>query len=44
MGAGTLLEIKDARIKRYAVEDGVETWQVGDFEKVKRTKITHKVS
>jgi hypothetical protein len=44
VGAGTLLEIKDARIKRYTVEDGVETWQVGDFEKVKRTKTTHKVS
>jgi hypothetical protein len=44
VGGGTLLEIKDARIKGYAVEDGVETWRVADFENVKRTKITHKVS
>jgi hypothetical protein len=44
VGAGTLLEIKDARIKGYDVVDGVETWRVGDFENVKRTKITHKVS
>jgi hypothetical protein len=44
VGGGTLLEIKDARIKGYAVKDDVETWQVADFENVKRTKITHKVS
>lgn len=44
VGGGTLLEIKDARIKGYAVEDGVETWRVADFENVKRTKITRKVS
>jgi len=44
VGGGTLLEIKGARIKGYAVEKGVETWRVGDFEKVQRTKITHKVS
>jgi hypothetical protein len=44
LGAGTVLEIKDARIKHYAVEDGAETWQVADFENVKRTKITHKVA
>ena len=44
VGAGTLLEIKDARIKRYVVEDGVETWRVADFENVKRTKVTRKVS
>jgi hypothetical protein len=44
VGGGTLLEIKDARIKGYVVEDGVETWRVADFENVKRTKITHKVS
>ena len=44
VGGGTLLEIKDARIKGYAVEDGVETWRVGDFENVKRTKTTRKVS
>jgi hypothetical protein len=44
VGGGTLLEIKDARIKGYAIEDGVETWRVADFENVKRTKITHKIS
>jgi hypothetical protein len=44
VGGGTLLEIKEARIKGYAIEDGVETWRVADFEKVKRTKITHKIS
>jgi len=43
VGGGFVLEIKDARIKRYAVEDGVETWQVADFEQVKRTKITHTI-
>ena len=43
VGAGTLLEIKDARITGYAVEDGVETWRVTDFETVKRTKITRKI-
>ena len=44
VGGGTQLEIKDARIKGYAVADGVETWRVADFENVQRTKITHKVS
>jgi hypothetical protein len=44
VGSGTVLEIKAARIKDYAVEDGVETWRVGDFEQVRRTKITHKIS
>ena len=44
VGGGTLLEIKDARIQGYVVDDGVETWRVADFENVKRTKITHKVS
>jgi len=43
VGGGFLLEIKDARIKHYAVEDGVETWQVADFENVKRTKITRTI-
>ena len=43
VGAGILLEIKDARITGYKVEDGVETWLVGDFEKLKRTKITRKI-
>jgi hypothetical protein len=44
VGGGTVLDIKDARIKGYAAEDGVETWRLDDFEAVKRTKITHKVS
>jgi hypothetical protein len=44
VGGGTLLEIKDARIKGYTVADGVETWRVSDFTDVHRTKVTHKVS
>ncbi len=44
VGGGTLLEIKDARIKGYAIKDGVETWRLAGFENVHRTKITHKVS
>jgi len=43
VGGGTQLEIKDARIKGYAVKDGVETWRVAGFEQVHRTKITHKI-
>jgi hypothetical protein len=43
VGGGVVLEIKDARIKHYAVEDGAETWQVADFENVKRTKITRTI-
>jgi hypothetical protein len=44
VGGGTQLEIKGARIKGYSVDaDGVETWTVTDFEKVARTKITHKI-
>jgi len=43
VGGGFVLEIKDARIKHYAVEDGMETWQVADFESVKRTKVTHTI-
>ena len=44
VGAGTQLEIPDARIKGYVVEDGVEKWRVADFENVKRTKITRKAA
>src|SRR5215210_1553479 len=33
VGGGTVLEIKDARVKGYAVVDGVETWRIGDFER-----------
>jgi hypothetical protein len=43
VGGGTLLEIQGARIKGYAVEDGVETWRLAGFENVHRTKITHKI-
>jgi hypothetical protein len=44
VGGGTQLVIKDARIKGYTVDaNGVETWRVADFEKVARTKITHRV-
>jgi hypothetical protein len=43
VGGGTLLEITDARIKGYAVEDGVETWHVADFTGVKRTRITRTI-
>ena len=43
VGGGTLLEIQAARVKGYAVEDGVETWRLADFENVHRTKITHKI-
>lgn len=43
VGGGIVLEIKDARIKHYAVEDGAERWQVADFENVKRTRITRTI-
>ncbi|HET7049828.1 MAG TPA: hypothetical protein VFI54_16320 [Solirubrobacteraceae bacterium] len=44
VGGGILLEISAARVKGYAVEDGVETWRLADFEQVRRTKITHTIS
>ncbi len=44
VGGGIQLEIKDARVSRYAVADGVETWRLTDFTNVHRTKITHRVS
>jgi len=44
VGGGTELEIKGARVKDYAVEDGVETWRLADFTNVHRTKITHRVA
>ena len=44
-GRGPLLEIKDVRSgKAFAIEAGVETWRVADFENVKRTKVTHKIA
>ena len=44
VGGGTLLEIEGARIKGYVLEDGVETWRLADFENVKRTQITRRVT
>jgi hypothetical protein len=44
VGGGTLLEIENARVTDYAVDHGVETWRLGDFHRVRRTKITHKIS
>jgi hypothetical protein len=44
VGGGTILEIKHALIEDYAVDDGAETWRVGGFESLRRTKITHKIS
>jgi hypothetical protein len=44
VGSATVLDIKDARIKGYSVdEDGVETWRIGDFQNLHRTKITHTI-
>jgi hypothetical protein len=44
VGGGTELTIEGARVKGYAVQDGVETWRVVDFEKVARKKITRRIS
>jgi hypothetical protein len=44
VGGGIQLDVEGARIKGYSVDaDGVETWHLGDFQNVHRTKITHKV-
>jgi hypothetical protein len=43
VGGGTQLDIADARIAGYAVQDGVETWRITDFTNVKRAKITHTI-
>ena len=43
VGGGTVLEIQAARIKGYAVEGGAETWQLADFENVKRTKTSRRI-
>ena len=43
VGGGIQLEITGARVKGYSVQDGVETWHLGDFQNVHRTKVTHKV-
>jgi hypothetical protein len=44
VGGGTLLEIKRAHIAEYSVDNGVETWRVGDFQEVHRTKIVHRIA
>jgi hypothetical protein len=44
VGGGTLLDIKSARVEKYSVDGGLETWQVGAFQDVKRTKIVHRIS
>jgi hypothetical protein len=44
VGGGIQLEIKDARVRDYAVADAAETWRLSDFTNVHRTKTTHKVS
>ena len=38
------IEFTKARIKGYEVDGNTESWQVGDFDGVHRTKTTHKVS
>jgi hypothetical protein len=44
VGGGTFLEIKHARIKGYAIANGVETWRLADFDDVRRHKVTHTIS
>jgi hypothetical protein len=44
VGSAIVLDVKDARITEYPVdEDGVETWRIGGFQNLKRTKITHTI-
>jgi hypothetical protein len=38
------IEFTKARIKGYEIDGTTESWQVGDFDGVHRTKTTHKVS
>jgi hypothetical protein len=38
------IEFTNARIKNYALDGKTESWQVADFDRVNRTKTTHKVS
>ncbi len=45
VGGGTVLDIKGARVKHYAVAaNGEETWTLSGFTDVHRTKITHRIS
>lgn len=43
VGGSTVLEIQGARIRHYVADGGEETWQLADFENVKRTKTSHRV-
>jgi len=43
VGGGTVLEIKGARIKDYAIDGGVESWRIADFQEAHRTKVTHRI-
>lgn len=38
------IEFTNARIKGYNVDGKTESWQIGDFDRVNRTKTTRKVS
>lgn len=44
VGGGTVLDIKGARVKDYALADGEETWTLTGFTDVHRTKTTHRIS
>jgi hypothetical protein len=39
-----VIEIAHGRVKGYALDGTTESWQIGDFDGVHRTKTTHKVS
>jgi hypothetical protein len=43
VGGGTQIEIKGAKIKKYEVNDGVETWRIDEFTAAKRTQITRSI-
>ena len=43
VGGGVVLEIQGARVRNYAADGGAETWQLADFENVKRTKTSRKI-
>jgi hypothetical protein len=44
VGGGTLLNVLDAKVSGYGVDGEAETWRLSDFQDVKRTKVTRKVS
>jgi hypothetical protein len=43
VGGGTQVDIKGAKIKKYEVADGVETWRIDEFTTAKRTQITRSI-